>query len=119
MVHLAAITASVDRCHFEIDSRIIGLDLLKELMLIEDAPPNAHYNMALSFRVAADAVQGAYDEDPQEWCASTWRNYGPDGVTKKRMAHAKERAMTETESSSRLHDTLRGSLCLFLVSEAS
>jgi len=83
MVHLAAITASVDRCHFEIDSRIIGLDLLKELMLIEDAPPNAHYNMALSLRVAADAVQGAYDEDPQEWCASTWRNYGPDGVTKK------------------------------------
>ena len=44
MVHLAAITASVDRCHFEIDSRIIGLDLLKKLMLIEDAPPNAHYN---------------------------------------------------------------------------
>src|SRR5208282_3917405 len=83
MVHLAAITASVDRCHFEIDSRIIGLDLLKELMLIEDAPPNAHYNMALSLRVAAEAVQGAYDEDPQEWCESTWRNYGPDGVTKK------------------------------------
>jgi hypothetical protein len=23
------------------------------------------------FRVAADAVQGAYDEDPQEWCEST------------------------------------------------
>ena len=32
--------------------------------------------------VAADAVQGAYDEDPQDWCESTWRNYGPDGVTK-------------------------------------
>ena len=82
MVNLAAITASVDRCHFEIDSRIIGLDLLKELMLIEDAPTNGHYNMALGLRIAADAVQGAYDEDPQEWCASTWRNYGPDGVTK-------------------------------------
>ena len=47
IVYLAVITASVDRCHFEIDSRIIGLDLLKELMLIEDAPPNGHYNMAL------------------------------------------------------------------------
>jgi hypothetical protein len=31
-----AVTAGVDSCHFEIDSRIIGLDLLKELMLIED-----------------------------------------------------------------------------------
>jgi hypothetical protein len=38
IVNLAVITASVDRCHFEIDSRIIGLDLLKELMLIKDAP---------------------------------------------------------------------------------
>ena len=47
IINLAVITASVDRCHFEIDSRIIGLDLLKELMLIEDAPPNGHYNMAL------------------------------------------------------------------------
>ena len=48
IVNLAVITASVDRCHFEIDSRIIGLDLLKELMLIEDVPPGAryHYNMA-------------------------------------------------------------------------
>jgi hypothetical protein len=34
IVNLAVITASVDRCYFEIDSRIIGLDLLKELMLI-------------------------------------------------------------------------------------
>jgi hypothetical protein len=83
IINLAVITASVDRCHFEIDSRIIGLDLLKDLMLIEDAPPNGHYNMALGLRVAADAVQGAYDEDPEEWCESTWRNYGPDGVTKK------------------------------------
>ena len=41
IVNLAVIIASVDRCHFEIDSRIIGLDLLKELMLIEDAPPGA------------------------------------------------------------------------------
>jgi len=32
--------------------------------------------------VAADAVQGAYDEDPREWCENTWRNYSPDGVTK-------------------------------------
>ena len=38
IVNLAVITASVDRCHFEIDSRIIGLDLLKELTLIKDAP---------------------------------------------------------------------------------
>jgi len=83
IINLAVITASVDRCHFEIDSRIIGLDLLKELMLVEDAPPNGHYNMALGLRVAADAVKGGYDEDPQEWCESTWRNYGPDGVTKK------------------------------------
>ena len=85
IVNLAVITASVDRCHFEIDSRIIGLDLLKELMLIEDALPNGrvHYNMAVGLRVAANAVQGAYDEDPGEWCESTWRNYGPDGVTKK------------------------------------
>jgi hypothetical protein len=83
IINLAVITAGVDRCHFEIDSRIIGLDLVKDLMLIEDAPPNGHYNMALGLRVAADAVQGAYDEDPQEWCESTWRNYGPDGVTKK------------------------------------
>jgi hypothetical protein len=29
IINLAVITASVDRCHFEIDSRIIGLDLLK------------------------------------------------------------------------------------------
>jgi hypothetical protein len=85
IVNLAVITASVDRCHFEIDSRIIGLDLLKELMLIEDAPPGAryHYNMASALTTAANAVQGAYDEDPREWCESTWRNYGPDGVTKK------------------------------------
>src|SRR5580704_9445198 len=61
IINLAVITADVDRCHFEIDSRIIGLDLLKDLMLIEDAPPNGHYNMALGLRVAADAVQGAYD----------------------------------------------------------
>ncbi len=85
IVNLAVITASVDRCDFEIDSRIIGLDLLKELMLIEDTLPNGrvHYNMAVGLRVAANAVQGAYDEDPGEWCESTWRNYGPDGVTKK------------------------------------
>ena len=85
IVNLAVITASVDRCHFEIDSRIIGLDLLKELMLIEDAPPGAryHYNMASALTTAATAVQGAYDEDPREWCESTWRNYGPDGVTEK------------------------------------
>jgi len=83
IVNLAVITASVDRCHFEIDSRIIGLDLLKELMLIEDKLPNGHYNVAIGLRVAADAVQGAYDEDPREWCESTWRNYGPDGVTQK------------------------------------
>jgi hypothetical protein len=24
-----------------------------------------------------------FDEDPQEWCEITWRNYGPDGVTNK------------------------------------
>jgi hypothetical protein len=85
IVNLAVTTASVDRCHFEIDSRIIGLDLLKELMLIEDASPGAryHYNMASALTTAANAVQGAYDEDPREWCESTWRNYGPDGVTKK------------------------------------
>jgi hypothetical protein len=85
IVNLAVITASVDRCHFEIDSRIIGLDLLKELMLLEDAPPGAryHYNMASALTTAATAVQGAYDEDPREWCESTWRNYGPDGGTKK------------------------------------
>src|ERR1700730_10538556 len=85
IVNLAVITASVDRCHFEIDSRIIGLVLLKELILIEDTLPNGrvHYNMAVGLRVAANAVQGAYDEDPGEWCESTWRNYGPDGVTKK------------------------------------
>jgi hypothetical protein len=85
IVSLAVITASVDRCHFEIDGRIIGLDLLKELMLIEDAPPGAryHYNMASALTTAANAVQGAYDEDPREWCESTWRNYGPEGVTKK------------------------------------
>ena len=47
IINLAVITAGVDRCHFEIDSRIIGLDLVKDLMLIEDAPPNGHYNMAL------------------------------------------------------------------------
>ena len=40
IINLAVITAGVDRCHFEIDSRIIGLDLVKDLMLIEDAPPN-------------------------------------------------------------------------------
>jgi hypothetical protein len=59
IVNLAVVTASVDRCHFEIDSRIIGLDLLKELMLIEDALPNGrvHYNMAVGLRVAANAVQ--------------------------------------------------------------
>jgi hypothetical protein len=85
MVNLAVITAGVDSCHFEIDSRIIGLDFLKELMLIEDTLPNGrvHYNMALGLRVAANAVQGAYDEDPREWCETTWRNYGPDGVTKR------------------------------------
>jgi len=85
IVNLAVITASVDRCHFEIDSRIVGLDLLKELMLIEDAPPDAryHYNMASALTTAANAVQAAYDEDPRAWCESTWRNYGPDGVTKK------------------------------------
>ena len=85
IINLAVITASVDRCHFEIDSRIIGLDLLKELMLLEDAPPGAryHYNMASALTTAATAVQGASDEDPGEWCESTWRNYGPDGGTKK------------------------------------
>jgi hypothetical protein len=85
IVNLAVITASVDRCHFEIDSRIVGLDLLKELMLIEDAPPDAryHYNMASALTTAANAVQAAYDEDPREWCEITWRNYGSDGVTKK------------------------------------
>jgi hypothetical protein len=85
MVNLAVIIASVDRCHYGIDSRIIGLDFLKELMLIEDAPPGAsyHYNMASALTTAAAAVQGAYDEDPREWCESTWRNYGPDGVTEK------------------------------------
>jgi hypothetical protein len=85
IINLAVITASVDRCHFEIDSRITGLDLLKELMLIEDMLSNGrvHYNVALGLRDAANAVQGAYDEDPQEWCENTWRNYGPDGVTKK------------------------------------
>jgi hypothetical protein len=85
IVNLAVITASVDRCHFEIDGRIIGLDLLRELMVIEDMPPNGrvHYNVALALRVAANATQGAYDEDPREWCESTWQNYGPDGVTKK------------------------------------
>jgi hypothetical protein len=58
---------------------------LKELMLIEDAPPGAgyHYNMASALTTAANAVQGAYDEDPRECCESTWSNYGPDGVTKK------------------------------------
>ena len=74
IINLAVITAGVDRCHFEIDSRIIGLDLVKDLMLIEDAPPNGQYNMALGLRAAADAVQGAYDEDPQEWCESTCRS---------------------------------------------
>jgi hypothetical protein len=85
IINLAVTTASVDRCHFEIDGRIIGLDLLKELMLIEDMLPNGrvHSNLALGLRVAANAVEGAYDEDPQAWCESTWRNYGPDGVTKK------------------------------------
>jgi len=85
IVNLAVITASVDRCHFEIDGRIIGLDFLKELMLIEDMPPNGrvHYNVALALRVATNATQGAYDDDPREWCESTWQNYGPDGVTKK------------------------------------
>src|ERR1700719_533099 len=85
IVNLAVITASVDRCHFEIDGRIIGLDLLRELMVIEDMPPNGrvHYNVALALRVAANATQGAYDEDPREWCESTWQNYGPDGLTKK------------------------------------
>ena len=80
IVNLAVITASVDRCHF-----IIGFVLLKELILIKDTLPNGrvHYNMAVGLRVAANAVQGAYDEDPGEWCESTWRNYGPDGVTKK------------------------------------
>ncbi len=48
--------------------------------------------MAVGLMGAAKTVQGADDEDPGEWCESTWRNYGPDGVTKK----AKERAMTET-----------------------
>jgi len=33
--------------------------------------------------IPAGAVQGAYDEDPREWCERTWRNYGPDGVTEK------------------------------------
>ena len=58
IVNLAVTTASVDRCHFEIDSRIIGLDLLKELMLIEDASPGAryHYNMASALTTAANAV---------------------------------------------------------------
>jgi hypothetical protein len=85
IVNLAVITASVDRCQFEIDSRIIGLDLLIELMLIEDTLPNGrvHYNVARGLRVAANAVQGAYDADPREWCESAWRNYGPDGVTKR------------------------------------
>jgi hypothetical protein len=85
IVNLAVITASIDRCQSEIDSRIIGFDLLKELMLIEDVPPGAryHYNMASALTTAANAVQGAYDEDPREWCESTWRKYGPDGVTKK------------------------------------
>ena len=78
IVNLAVITASVDRCHFEIDSRIIGLDLLKELMLIEDAPPGAryHYNMASALTTGANAVQGAYDEDPRrmvrEHVAQLW-----------------------------------------------
>jgi hypothetical protein len=85
IVNLAVITASVDRCPFEIDSRIIGLDLLKELMLIGDTLPNGrgHFNVALGLRVAANAVQGAYDEDPREWCERAWSNYGPDGLTKK------------------------------------
>jgi hypothetical protein len=62
IVNLAVITASVDRCHFEIDSRIIALDLFKELMLIEDAPPGAryHYNVASALTTGANAVQGAY-----------------------------------------------------------
>src|SRR5208282_5665928 len=96
IVNLAVITASVDRCHFEIDSRIIGLDLLKELMLIEDAPPNGHYNMALGLRVASDAVQGAYDEDPQEWRQEHVAQLRPRRRDQKRMDHAKERGMTET-----------------------
>jgi hypothetical protein len=60
IVNLAVITASVDRCHFEIDSRIIGLDLLKELMLIEDAPPGAryHYNMASALTTAQTPFKG-------------------------------------------------------------
>jgi hypothetical protein len=75
IVNLAVITASVDRCHYEVDGRIIGLDLLKELMLIDDAPPGAryHYNLASALTTATTAVQGAYDEDPREWCESTWR----------------------------------------------
>jgi hypothetical protein len=37
-------------------------------MLIEDAPPGAryHYNMASALTTAANAVQGAYYEDPRE-----------------------------------------------------
>ena len=60
IVNLAVITASVDRCHYEVDGRIIGLDLLKELMLIDDAPPGAryHYNMASALTTAATAGQG-------------------------------------------------------------
>jgi hypothetical protein len=40
IVNLAVITDSVTRCHFEIDSRIMGLVLLKDLILIEDTLPN-------------------------------------------------------------------------------
>ena len=60
IVNLAVITASVDRCHFEIDSRIIALDLLKELMLIEDAPPGAryHYTWRLRSRRAQTQFKG-------------------------------------------------------------
>jgi hypothetical protein len=44
IINLAVITAGVDRCHFEVDSRIIGLDLVKDLMLIDawQTPANRH-----------------------------------------------------------------------------
>jgi hypothetical protein len=67
IVNLAVITASVDRCHLEIDSRIIGLDLLKELMLIEDPSPGAryHYNMPVFLRALAMRKEALRDDEMQ------------------------------------------------------